>query len=212
MLALYVHRVAHGAVEECSTALPNQRQINYLINQPLLVPWVHSLRRLRAEAKDRGPLNTTLSNPAVPDAVAVPAPKKRGWLPLLTALFLLSYALMTMLIVEQGRTIDSQRFLIRQLFQDSSELSASKIKALQQHNQAAQAQAPATQNPSAQAPTTQAPSSHTPSTQAPSKQAPSSQAAPQHRTQNEQKNQKQFQMPSRPASELAEEGRALVRI
>jgi cytoskeletal protein RodZ len=167
-------------------------------------------------------LNTTLSNPAVPDAVAVPAPKKRGWLPLLTALFLLSYALMTMLIVEQGRTIDSQRFLIRQLFQDSTELSASKIKALQQRNQAAQAQDPPTQSPTAQAPITQTPSSQTlsnqaplvqtPSNHAPSKQAPSSQAAPQHRTQNEQQNQKQFKMPSRPASELAEEGRALVRI
>ena len=55
----------------------------------------------------------------------VPAPrKKRSWLPVLTVLFLISYGLMTMLIVEQGRTIDSQRALIRDLFRDSRELAA----------------------------------------------------------------------------------------
>ena len=59
------------------------------------------------------------------------APKKHGWLPLLTVLFLISYGLMTMLIVEQGRTIESQRALIRELFRDSTELSAVKMKAVQ---------------------------------------------------------------------------------
>src|SRR5579864_3083352 len=52
--------------------------------------------------------------------------KKHGWLPLLTVLFLFSYGLMTMLIVEQGQTIESQRTLIRELFRDSRELSAVK--------------------------------------------------------------------------------------
>ena len=63
--------------------------------------------------------------PAVP-AVKTAAPKKRGWLPVLTVLFLISYGLMTMLIVEQGQTIESQRALIRELFRDSTELSAIK--------------------------------------------------------------------------------------
>ena len=43
---------------------------------------------------------------------AVPK-KKRSLLPLLTVVFLLSYGLMTMLIVEQGSVIQSQRNLIK---------------------------------------------------------------------------------------------------
>ncbi len=75
-------------------------------------------------------------------------------MPLLTVLFLISYGLMTMLIVEQGRTIDSQRALIRELFRDSTELSAVKQKAAQDSAQASSAktQAPVTQNPSSQYP------------------------------------------------------------
>jgi hypothetical protein len=66
--------------------------------------------------------------------------KKHGWLPVLTVLFLISYALMTMLIVEQGRTIDSQRVLIHELFRDSQELSAVKQKAQEEQPQVAQSQ------------------------------------------------------------------------
>ncbi len=144
------------------------------------------------------------------------APRKRGWLPLLTVLFLISYGLMTMLIVEQGRTIESQRTLIYELFGDSKELSTMKMKANVQHAQAAQAQAaltqsPSTQNPSSQsqkAPSTQDPSSQTPSTQAPAKQAPSSQAA----RRSQSRAAKPFQMPSRPASDLQDSKRALITI
>ena len=125
--------------------------------------------------------------------------KKRGWLPLLTILFLISYGLMTMLIVEQGRTIESQRALIRDLFRDSSELSAVKMKALEQQAQA--------QNPSSQAPSVQAPSVH-----APVKQAPSSQAATQQHPQIQVKPRSDFQMPSRPATDLQDGRRALKTI
>lgn len=52
--------------------------------------------------------------------------KKHPFLPLLTVLFLISYGLMTLLIVEQGNTIESQRLLIKQLFSDSAELTAMK--------------------------------------------------------------------------------------
>jgi hypothetical protein len=141
------------------------------------------------------------------------APRKRGWLPLLTVLFLISYGLMTMLIVEQGRTIESQRTLIFELFGDSKELSVMKMKANIQHTQAAQAQSALTQAPSSHSPSSQNPSSQSrstqnPSTQAPVKQAPSSQTA--RRAQNQAA--KPFQMPSRPALDLADSKRALITI
>jgi hypothetical protein len=128
------------------------------------------------------------------EAVRAPS-KKDGWLPVLTVLFLISYGLMTMLVVEQGRTIDSQRALIRELFRDSRELSAVK-----QHRSVDPQSAPA--NPSGQVP----------STQAPKKQAPSSQTDSQVRTQNEAGTQKPFHMPSRPASDLGERARAVITL
>jgi len=131
--------------------------------------------------------------------------KKYGWLPVLTVLFMISYGLMTMLIVEQGQTIESQRALIRELFHDSSELSAVKMKALEGRAQT-QALAQNQQNPS-----TQVPSIQIPSTQAPSK-SPSSQAVPQQRAQIQAKPKAQFQVPSRPASDLQDNRRALVTI
>jgi hypothetical protein len=130
--------------------------------------------------------------------------RKHGWLPLLTVLFLISYGLMTMLIVEQGQTIESQRALIRDLFRDSQELSALKMKAQQEAGQlpAARTQAPVTQNRSTQYPSIQAPNS----------QAPSSQAGPQSRTQNQAAKQKPFRMPSKPASDLVDDVRTLIAI
>jgi hypothetical protein len=124
--------------------------------------------------------------------------KKLGWLPLLTVLFMISYGLMTMLIVEQGQTIESQRALIRELFRDSTELSATKMKAVEEHR-----------HPQALA---QNPSSQNPSTQAPMRQAPSSQAGPQQRAQNQLKPKADFQMPSKPAADLADHRRALITI
>jgi hypothetical protein len=136
-------------------------------------------------------------------AIPAAAPKKKhGWLPLLTVLFMISYGLMTMLIVEQGQTIESQRALIRELFRDSAELSATKLKALQEsRSQAAVPQNPSSQNPS----------NHAPSTQA-QIQSPSSQAAPQQRAQLQTKPKSQFQMPSKPASDLQDNRRALITI
>lgn len=117
---------------------------------------------------------------------------------MLTILFLISYGLMTMLIVEQGATIESQRILIRDLFRDSKELSDVKMRAAQQER----AQALAAQ--------TQSPMTQSPSTQARTNQAPSSQATPQHRAQNQSPKPKpQLQMPSRPASEPLDSRRAL---
>jgi len=75
-------------------------------------------------------------------------------LPVLTVLFLISYGLMTLLIVEQGNTIQSQRTLIQQLLGDSTELSAMKGKAAMEHAQTSTAETQA--NPTVQAPSTQA--------------------------------------------------------
>ncbi len=155
-------------------------------------------------------MTTLFSDTAIATVAPTNAPvprKKRGWMPILTVLFCISYGLMTMLIVEQGQTIESQRALIRELFRDSTELSASKVKALKE-KRAAEARAGRTQTPSTQIPSTQAPS-----TQDHSNQAPSSQAAPQNGRQNSaQKAKPQFQMPSRPAADLADARRALITI
>jgi hypothetical protein len=165
---------------------------------------------------------------AIDNAVPVQAPaadkaaqKSYGWLPLLTVLFLISYGLMTMLIVEQGRTIESQRTLIRDLFHDSTELSAVKRA---QPEKAAQRQAqnpsamtgpdaqPSTQAPAKHTPLTQVPSTQIPSVQTPSAQVPLNQSMPQRRAQSQTTRQKQFQMPSRPASDLSDDRRAVITI
>jgi hypothetical protein len=134
----------------------------------------------------------------------VPAAPRRkiGWLPILTILFLISYGLMTVLIIEQGQTIESQRALIRELFRDSTELSASKMKAQQEEHGQVLAQNPSSRNPSTQAPTIRTPM----------KQAPSSQAGPQPRAQNQVKVKPQLQIPSKPAADLADHRRALITI
>ncbi len=131
-------------------------------------------------------------------------------MPLLSVLFLISYGLMTMLIVEQGRTIDSQRALIRELFRDSTELSAVKMKAQQERADSLSAK---TQAPEIQYPSTQAPSTQHPSTQARTTQAPSSQADPQHGAQNQSATQKPaFRMPSKPEADLVDDCRTLITI
>jgi hypothetical protein len=87
------------------------------------------------------------------NAVAVPAKSKHSMLPLLIVLFLISYGLLAMLVVEQGRTIDAQRTLINQLFSDSVELTSLKgknylaahPKSKNQPRSHSQAQTPSTQ-------------------------------------------------------------------
>jgi hypothetical protein len=69
------------------------------------------------------------------------AKPKQTMLPVLVILFLLSYGLMATLVVEQGRTIDSQRGLIHQLFDDSLRLTAIQGSAAQKAHVDAQAKA-----------------------------------------------------------------------
>jgi hypothetical protein len=88
-------------------------------------------------------------------ANVIPKPKQ-SLLPILIVLFLISYGLMAMLVVEQGRTIDSQSFLIRALFRDSTELTGMKSSVIQKQRAQAQAQAEANANSQAKAPASQA--------------------------------------------------------
>ena len=59
--------------------------------------------------------------------------KKHSMLPVLVVLFLISYGLLAVLVVEQNRTITAQRSLIQQTMQDSMELTALKGKLIRQH-------------------------------------------------------------------------------
>jgi len=83
-------------------------------------------------------------------------PKRRySALPVFVALFVVAYSMMTMLIVEQGRTIQAQRSLIQALFGDSNELSHLKGKLFQKQHAEAQAQAEANAHSQVQAPSSQ---------------------------------------------------------
>jgi hypothetical protein len=148
---------------------------------------------------------TTLFGYTAVMPVAVPK-KKRSLTPLLTVVFLISYGLMTMLIVEQGSVIQSQRNLIKILTRDSSELWAMRGKAI-----ADQQMARTKVQGSAQVPSAQAPSAQTPSTQIPSSQIPSTQAAPQQHSQSHAGRiaKPQAQRPPMPASDLVDQRRAL---
>jgi hypothetical protein len=129
--------------------------------------------------------------------------KKHGWLPVLTVLFLVSYGLMTMLIVEQGSTIETQRTLIRDLFRDSTELSAVKGKAVQEKNAA-----DAKHRAQTQAPSNQSRSNQGSSNQSASNQSAANQAAPQRRAAKKP----ELAVPSRPAADLADARRELITI
>lgn len=146
-------------------------------------------------------------------------------MPLLTVVFLASYGLMTMLIVEQGSAIQAQHNLIQVLLVDSKELWAMKGKAVvdkaaqartQSQAQGSVTQAPMTQSPmtQGQSPSVQAPSTQIPSTQTPSTSIPSTQVAPQHRSQSRtgKTAKPKTQLPPMPASDLSDQRRALITI
>jgi hypothetical protein len=124
--------------------------------------------------------------------------RKHSMLPVLVVLFLVSYGLMTLLIVEQGTTIQAQRSLIQQLLGDSTELSKLKGQA-KQAERAAQLQAEqAQEHPD------------------PEVQAPSTQAAPAEKTHVANKGGKvqrpEPERPPMPASDIADVRRSLKSI
>jgi len=143
--------------------------------------------------------------------------KKWSLLPLLTVVFVASYGLMTLLIVEQGETIQAQRDLIKILLVDSKQLWTMKGHALA--DKLAQAQ-PQAQKPSAPSPSThgQAPSVRTPLTQTPLTQTPLTQApstqVPPHRSQSRagKSAKPDIQVPPVPASDLGDQRRVVITL
>jgi hypothetical protein len=134
-------------------------------------------------------------------AVSAAAARKprRSKLPLLAILFVISYGLLTTLVVQQGRTINSQRSLIHLLFKDRIHLSAMKER--MRRNQGvtqAQAQTPLSQVPSPQIPFSQVPSSQIPSVETPSTQARSNQIDPKANAKAGRKFRKAAPRPIRP--------------
>jgi hypothetical protein len=174
-------------------------------------------------------LTTLFGNTAVRLVVA-PKPvlgpkKKRTLLPLLTLVFMASYGLMTLLIVEQGSTIQSQRNLIQVLLTDSRQLWALKGRALSDKltaDKLAQSQAKKSftqtplshaQTPSTQTQSTQSQSTKTPSTQIPSTQIPSTQVPRHHSPGRAGKGAKPYtQVPPMPASDLGDQRRELITL
>jgi predicted lipid-binding transport protein (Tim44 family) len=141
------------------------------------------------------------------DAVTPTKPKgKSALLPILIVLFVISYGLMCTLVVEQGSTIDAQRFLIRQLLGDSTQLSAMKSRILQKKQSEAKAQPAAPAQPD-----TQSSPGNPPQAQAPSAQAA---PAPNSKTKNNRtgKVRPVPQKPPQDASEMADERRNLISI
>jgi hypothetical protein len=128
----------------------------------------------------------------------------RTLLPVLTVLFLVSYGLLTMLVVEQGRTIDSQRNLIRMLFDDSIELNGMKGKANQKQQAEARALAQAQAQGKAKTPAGQAPQMQAPSSPAPRAGAKSQSTSKSGRT--------MLQKPPKDTPEQGDERRMLIKI
>jgi|HubBroStandDraft_6_1064221.scaffolds.fasta_scaffold31588_9 hypothetical protein len=131
----------------------------------------------------------------------MPKPK-HSMLPVLVVLFLFSYGLMTLLIVEQGSTIQAQRGLIHDLLSDTHELAAMKGKVLREQALSRQAQA---KNDS------QAASDQTPLNQAPSANVPHAQAG-SPKAQPKANGKVQQPAPAKPASGLVDVRRNLLSI
>ena len=142
----------------------------------------------------------------------IAAPKKKySLLPVLTVLFVISYGLMTMLIVEQGSVIQSQRNVIKVLSGDNTELAAIMGRAVGGKQMVkAPAQAPSTQ---AQVPARTlsglAPKTLAPKAQVPSAGMPQQQHAP---TRTGRIAKPGAQAPPVPAADLVDHRRALLTI
>ena len=67
-------------------------------------------------------------------------------MPLLVILFIVSYGILTMLVFEQGQTIESQRGLIREMLKDSTQLAALKDKMAREESKQMPAPSPSMQS------------------------------------------------------------------
>jgi len=158
-VAQYVHSIALRIQKLLPLNRPKSNQFNIFPRLASLADKLQSHYRLPRVARPGCKLTISFETRAVP---AIAAPKKRrSLLPVLIVLFIVSYGLMTMLIVEQGAAIQSQSDLIKILTPDSRELWALKGKAITDKQMAKKKQGhgndPSSQSP-AQSPT--GPQSH----------------------------------------------------
>jgi hypothetical protein len=159
------------------------------------------------------------------DAIVKAATKRKRKLtalPLLVVLFVISYVLLTKLVIEQDKTIDSQRSLIHMLFKDNVYLSVlrkhageSSKKAKIRANSQPQAGIAASQNPASESSAPQSPSSHVstlaeipsaqvPLAQVPVIQVPSSKVGPQANAKTNRKARKAEKTHPAPPVELTD--------
>lgn len=117
--------------------------------------------------------------------------RKLTALPLLVVLFVISYFLLTKLVIEQDKTIDSQRSLIHMLFKDNTYLST-----LHKHAGVSSKKGRGGSQPQAGIPASQNPASESHSSpmsslaQAPSTQVPASKVGPTANAKNDRKTRK----------------------
>lgn len=140
-------------------------------------------------------------------SAAVAHKPRQTMLPLLVVLFLISYVLLTTLVVLQNRTIDSQSALIHVLFKDNfslvTKIGLHRVQAARLNQKASAS--PAVQHPSTQIPLTQAPSTQALTSTTPSTQVPVIQAKPDVSAKAGQKSRKvQKALPSRPPAEVTD--------
>jgi hypothetical protein len=129
------------------------------------------------------------------DAIANAAAKRKRKLtalPLLIVLFVISYLLLTKLVIEQDKTIDSQRSMIHMLFKDNTYLSrlhkhAGTLSKKPRSQEDSQLQ---TQNPASQNPASGSASNQESSSQIPLAQVPSSKVGPQANAKNGRRTRK----------------------
>jgi hypothetical protein len=115
-------------------------------------------------------------------------------LPLLVILFIVSYAILTLLVFEQGRTIDSQRALIRDMLRDSTQLASLKGKLARDESKRSH------DKPSAQADQKDADSG----TRAPSNSAPSAKGSEKEKQRPGKSTRSMREAPGKPASDLTD--------
>jgi len=121
-----VQRVALALFARCPCfALNPSATCTY---NPALV-WFHGCTirwQVRSVSGELGATLTVLfsAESTSPRTTARPA----AILPLLVILFIVSYGILTMLVFEQGQTIESQRTLIREMLKDSTQLATLKGK------------------------------------------------------------------------------------
>jgi len=93
-----------------------------------MVSWVHcSLMKPGACGRNLGGNLTVIYNESA-ESVAPRTTRPAAILPLLVILFIVSYGILTMLVFEQGQTIESQRGLIHEMLKDSTQLATLKGK------------------------------------------------------------------------------------